>query len=123
MTTASGWIEAATAVLLVASGLASLVAATGLVRLPTIFLRMHPPALASTFGVWAVAAASTLHFSMLEGMPVLNTWAIPAVLAITMPLTSMLLARAALFRKRQAGANMPPSLRPGDGPVPPRSDA
>jgi len=107
------WVEAVVAVLLVASGLASLVAATGLVRLPGLFLRMHAPSLAGTFGAWAVAIASIVYFSALEGFPVLHTLAIPLLLAFTLPFTTVLLARAALFRKRQDGANMPPPLSRG----------
>lgn len=107
------WIEAVVAALLVASGLASLIAATGLVRLPGLFLRMHAPALAGTFGAWAVAIASVVYFSALEGFPVLHTLVIPLLLAFTLPFTTVLLARAALFRKRQDGANMPPPLSRG----------
>ncbi len=59
------WIEALVGALLVASGIASIVAAVGLVRLQSFFMRMHPPALASTFGVWAVALASIAWFSAL----------------------------------------------------------
>ena len=113
MTSVPLWIEAVVAVLLVASGLASLIAATGLVRLPGLFLRMHAPALAGTFGAWAVAIASVVYFSALEGYPVLHTLVIPLLLAFTLPFTTVLLARAALFRKRQDGANMPPPLSRG----------
>ncbi|CAG0984436.1 Na(+)/H(+) antiporter subunit G1 [Burkholderiales bacterium] len=104
------WVEAAVATLLVASGLATLVAAIGLVRLTSFFQRMHPPALASTFGAWAVAAASIVYFSALESRPVLHAWVIPIVLAITLPVTTVLIARAALFRKRQRGGDVPPPL-------------
>ena len=105
-------VEGFAALLLCASGVASLVAGLGLVRLPSFFLRMHPPAIAATFGTWAVALASTLVFSRLEGMPVLHAWVVPLALAITVPLTTVLLARAALFRRRQQGAvDVPPSLR------------
>ena len=107
------WIEAVVAVLLVASGLASVIAATGMVRLPGLFLRLHAPAVAGTFGAWAVTLASVVYFSALEGFPVLHTLAIPFLLAITLPFTTVLLARAALFRKRLDGANMPPPLSRG----------
>jgi multicomponent K+:H+ antiporter subunit G len=39
--------------------------------------------------------------------------AIPVLLAITLPFSTVLLARAALFRKRQDGANIPPPLSRG----------
>lgn len=104
------WIEALVGALLVASGIASIVAAVGLVRLRSFFMRMHPPALASTFGVWAVALASIAWFSALASRPVLHAWVIPVLMAITVPVTTALLARAALFRKRQAGLDVPPPL-------------
>lgn len=104
------WIEALVGALLVASGIASVVAAIGLVRLPSFFMRMHPPALACTFGVWSVALASILWFSALEARPVLHAWVIAILMAITVPVTTALLARAALFRKRQAGMDVPPPL-------------
>jgi multicomponent K+:H+ antiporter subunit G len=107
------WVEAVVAVLLVASGIASLIAAAGIVRLPGLFLRLHAPALAGSFGAWAVALASVVYFSALEGYAVLHTLAIPLLLAITLPFSTVLLARAALFRKRQDGANMPPPLSRG----------
>ena len=77
-----GWVEAVTAALIVASGIAAVVASLGFVRLASFFARMHPPALASTFGVWAVVLASIVYYSALEGVPVLHAWVIPILLAI-----------------------------------------
>ena len=51
MTMAPAWVEALVGALLLASGIASVLAGLGLVRLRTLFMRMHPPALASTLGV------------------------------------------------------------------------
>ena len=104
------WIDALVALLLVASGLLSLTAALGLVRLPDFFQRMHPPALATTLGAWCVTLASIVHFSALEARLALQPWLIIMLLAITAPVTTTLLARAALFRKRQAGEPVPPPL-------------
>lgn len=108
------WIEWLVAVLLAASGLLSLVGAVGLVRLKTFFARMHPPALASTLGAWCVALASVLYFSAAESGLALGAWLIVVLLSITVPVTTVLLARAALFRKRQAGEDVPPPLQPRD---------
>jgi multicomponent K+:H+ antiporter subunit G len=107
------WVEAVVSVLLVASGIASLIAASGIIRLRGLFQRLHAPALAGSFGSWSVALATVAYFSALEGSPVLHALVIPLVLAVTMPFASVLLARAALFRKRQDGANMPPPLSRG----------
>ena len=103
----SMWIELPVAVLLVLGSLFALVGAIGLVRLKDYFQRMHPPALASTLGAWCVALASIIYFSALKSGPVLHAWLIPLLLSITVPVTTLLLARAALFRKRMAGDDVP----------------
>lgn len=107
------WIEAIVAVLLVMSGLFVLVSALGFLRLPDYFLRMHPPALAYTFGSWCVSLAGILYFSMLESRAVLHPWLVIIMLSITVPVTTLLLARVALFRRRAAGeGETPPPLTP-----------
>ena len=104
------WVELTVAILLVLSGLFALIGAIGLLRLKEFFRRMHPPALASTLGAWCVALASIIYFSALKSSPVLHAWLIPILLAITMPVTTLLLARAALFRKRMAGDDVPAEI-------------
>jgi multicomponent K+:H+ antiporter subunit G len=94
------WVQLAVAALLVASGLFVVISAIGFLRLPDFFLRMHPPALAYTFGTWSVTLAGILYFSMLESRPVLHPWIVIIVLSITVPVTTVLLARVALFRSR-----------------------
>ncbi|KAB0495687.1 Na+/H+ antiporter subunit G [Pseudomonas vancouverensis] len=101
------WVEIPVAILLVLSGVFALIGATGLLRMKDYFQRMHPPALASTLGAWCVALASIIYFSALKSGPVLHAWLIPILLAITVPVTTLLLARAALFRKRMAGEDVP----------------
>ncbi len=104
------WVEVITAVLVVASSLFALTGAIGLLRLKDFFQRMHPPALASTLGAWCMALASIIFFSALGGEPVLHAWLIPVLLAITVPVTTLLLARTGLFRKRMAGDDVPPEV-------------
>ena len=107
--------EIVVALLLLASGGVVVIAALGLWRLPDFFLRMHAPALASTIGAWIVTLASIVHFSSRGGGLSLHVWLIIIVLAITAPVTTIVLARAALFRRRQAGDALPPPL--GSQPV------
>ena len=104
------WSEIIVAALLIASGAFVLAAGIGLTQLPDFFLRMHAPALASTLGAWLVAFASIVHFSVREGTLSLREWVIVILLSITAPVTAMLLARAALFRRRHAGDALPPPL-------------
>lgn len=102
--------EAVVALLLLASGVIVLLAAMGLARLPDFFARMHAPALVSTLAAWVVSLASIVHFSTRAGSLSLHVWLIIIVLSITAPVTTMVLARAALFRRRQAGDALPPPL-------------
>ncbi len=102
--------EIIVALLLLASGGVVLVAALGLVRLPDFFARMHAPALASTLAAWIVTLASIVHFSTRGGGLSLHVWLVIIVLSITAPVTTIVLARAALFRRRQAGDALPPPL-------------
>lgn len=102
--------ELVVAALLLASGVVVLVAALGLRRLPDFFSRMHAPALASTLAAWIVTLASIVHFSTRGGGLAQHVWLIIIVLSITAPVTTVVLARAALFRRRQAGDALPPPL-------------
>lgn len=95
--------EIVVAALLVTSGAVVLVAALGLWRLGDFFLRMHAPALASTLAAWTVTLASIAHFSSQGAGLNLHAWLIIIVMSITAPVTTIVLARAALFRRRQAG--------------------
>jgi multicomponent K+:H+ antiporter subunit G len=88
------------ALLLLCSGAVVLIAAIGLLRLPDFFSRMHAPALASTLAAWLVTFASIVHFSSRGQGISLHVWLIIIVLSITAPVTTMVLARAALFRRR-----------------------
>lgn len=107
------WVEAAVAILLILSGLFVMISALGFVCLRDFFLRMHPPALAYTFGSWCVTLASILYFSVIESRAMLHPWLIIIMLSITVPVTTLLLARVALYRRRTTGtANTPPPLSP-----------
>ena len=113
------WVELVVAGLLVASGILVLVSAFGFLRLKSFFLRMHPPALAYTLGNWCVAGAGVLWFSVLDRQPVLHPLLIPVLLTVTVPVTTVLLARVALFRQRIADADavashLPPPTGAGD---------
>jgi multicomponent K+:H+ antiporter subunit G len=105
-------VEIVVAVLLLCSGVVVLVAALGLWRLPNFFLRMHAPALASSLAAWIVTLASIIHFSAREAGLALHVWLVIIVLSITAPVTTIVLMRAALFRRRQAGDALPPPLQP-----------
>lgn len=113
MSDAPLWVEVIVAALLVVSGVFVLISAAGFVALRDFFLRMHPPALAYTLGTWTVTLAGILYFSMRDSRVALHPWLIVILLGISVPLTTLLLARVALFRRRAAGAaDTPPPLTP-----------
>jgi multicomponent K+:H+ antiporter subunit G len=103
-------IDILVSALLLLSGVAALTGALGLLRLPDFFLRMHAPGLAYSLGSWSVTLASILHFTNGATELSLHVWLIIILLAIAAPVTTVLLARAALFRGRQAGEKLPPPL-------------
>ena len=114
MNAVASWVEFLVAALVVASGLLALGGAVGMVRMQNFFQRMHPPALGYTLSAWCAAFASIFYFSALEGQPSLRALAITILLSITVPVTTVLLSRAALFRGRRAGAQLPPPLGNGE---------
>ena len=112
------WLEIIVAALLLMSGVLTLAAAWGLVRLKHFFQRMHPPALAYVGASWCVTLASILYFSAQQHGPQLRVWLIIILLSITVPVTTVLLSRAALFRGRQSGRHdLPPALQPRTPPA------
>ena len=110
MSTLPGWIEGVVAGLLLASGVLSLVAALGLVRLKDYFQRLHAPAIANTGSAWCVALATIAGFSALDGRVALYAVAVNVFLAITAPVSTLLLSRTGLFRNRLAGRHVPPAF-------------
>lgn len=111
------WVDLVVALLLVLSGVFVVISAIGFTFLRDFFLRMHPPALAYTFASWCVALAGVLYFSVLDDRIAAHPLIIVIMLCITVPVTTVLLARVALFRRRAAGieATPPPLTPPRDG--------
>ena len=103
-------VDTVVALLLLLSGGLVVSGALGLWRLPSLFLRLHAPAVASTLGVWAVALASVVYFTADAGRLTVHVWVVAILLSITTPVSTVLLARAALFRGRQSGEPFPPPL-------------
>lgn len=92
------WIAIPAALLLVVSGLITLIGSLGLLRLPTFYARLHSPTLGNTLGVFCVLLASIIISSFLQHRPVFHELIIIIFLVITSPVTAMLLTAAALRR-------------------------
>nr|WP_198148643.1 monovalent cation/H(+) antiporter subunit G [Sphingomonas sp. Y57] len=92
----------------------TLIGVIGMLRLGSFYERVHAPTLGSTMGTACILAASIICFSVLQGRPVIHEILIAVFVTLTTPVTLVLLARAALYRDRRAGAAVP-----SDAPPPP----
>ncbi len=112
MTTAEAlpvWAALLVAAFVMGGAALTLLGAIGTVRFGSFFQRIHAPTLATSFGSAGILLGSATYFSMLQSRPVLHEILIFAFVTVTTPVTLMLLARAALFRKRAEGDTDVPS--------------
>jgi multicomponent K+:H+ antiporter subunit G len=89
--------------LIVLGALLALSGSLGLLRLKSFYERVHPPTMGTTLGTGLILIGSMLHFSVLDGRPVLHEILIGALMTVTTPVTYMLLVRAALHRDHAEG--------------------
>jgi len=92
------WATIPAALLLVTGGLLALFGSAGLLRLSSFFARMHAPTLGSTLGTGCVLIASMLVSSAYARQPMLHELLITGFIAMTSPMTAILLMRAAIRR-------------------------
>ena len=104
------WGALPVALLLLLGAALELTGSIGLLRLRGFYERVHAPTLGTTLGIGCVLLASILFFSVLQARFVLHELLITVFMVVTMPVTLMLLTRAALSRDR----------RDGSGEIPPR---
>jgi len=107
------WAEIVTAVFAVVGAAFAAIGSFGLVRMPTFFRRIHTPTLGATAGVWCVTIATIVYFSMQGANLFLHAVLITLFIALTAPVTTIFLMRAALFRERQKDGDVP-QAHPGD---------
>jgi len=108
------WAEILTGLFAVLGAAFAAVGSFGLVRLPTFFSRIHAPTLGATAGVWCVTIATIVYFSVQGYNLFLHAILITLFVALTAPVTTIFLMRAALFRERQKGGDVPPNADRGD---------
>ena len=104
------WTEVTVAVLVLSGALVALLGSFGLLRLRSFFERIHAPAIIATLGCWCVMYGALLYFSFRGHGLAVHVLLIAAFIAVTVPITTIFLMRASLFRARQMGKNVPPSL-------------
>lgn len=101
------WAEILTAAFAVLGAAFAAIGSFGLVRLPTFFRRIHPPTLGATLGVWSITIATIIYFTVQSGSLFFHAILITLFVALTAPVTTIFLMRAALFRERLKGGNVP----------------
>jgi multicomponent K+:H+ antiporter subunit G len=84
---------------LLGSGLA-LIGSLGLVRLQSFYQRIHAPTLSTSWGTGGIVMASIIYFSVAGGRFAFHEIFIGIFMVITVPVSLMLLGRAALYRDR-----------------------
>lgn len=106
------WAALLTALLLVAGAGFTLLGSLGLLRLHSFYDRVHAPTLGSSLGMVCVLAASMLFFTVLDSRPIIHELLILLFVTVTMPVSLMLLANAALFRDQSEGNGAAPGPEP-----------
>jgi multicomponent K+:H+ antiporter subunit G len=94
------WLDALTAALVVIGALAALIGSFGLLRLESLFRRVHAPTLGATVGTWGVTLAMVLQMTFAAGQLYIHALLVTIFIPLTAPVTTVLLMRAALFRAR-----------------------
>ena len=104
------WAEITVAALVLMGALVALLGSFGLLRLRSFFERVHAPAIIATLGCWCVMYGALLYFSFRGQGVAVHLLLIAVFIAVTVPITTIFLMRASLFRARQMGKDVPPSL-------------
>ena len=103
-----GWAAVPAALLLIVGGLVTLIGSVGLLRLPDFYSRMHPPTMGTTLGAGCVLLASMLVSSALLHRAVIHEVLITVFLTISVPVSAMLLMRAAVTRTKVSDRTQQP---------------
>lgn len=119
MTAMPLWLDVLVSVLAAAGAAIALTGSMGLLTLPSFFARVHAPATIATLACWCILHAAFAFFWWRDGTAPLRLYLIALFVATTVPVTSIFLMRAALFRARRMGTEVPASL---SGQAPPAED-
>ena len=104
------WAEITIAAMVLTGATIALLGSWGLLRLKTYFERVHAPSIIASMGCWCIMLGTIVYFSLQGQGLALHALLIALFVAITVPVTNIFLMRAALFRARREGNDVPPSL-------------
>ncbi len=110
------WAAILSAAFILLGSSLTLIGAIGLVRLGTFYKRIHAPTLGSSWGTAGIVMGSMIFFTAASSRLVIHEILIGIFVTVTMPVTLMMLGRAAIYRDRSEGnLSIPPSI---SGPQP-----
>ena len=95
------WVTVPGTLLLVISGIATLIGSLGLLRLEDFYARLHGPSMGNTIGTFTVLVASMLATSAMSGRPVVHELLVTVFIVMGAPVSAMMLLRAARLRDRR----------------------
>ena len=104
------WAEILIAIFVLGGATVAFLGSLGLMRLKSYFERVHAPSIIATMGCWLIMWATFVFFSATGKGLALHALLIAVFIAVTVPITTIFLMRAALFRARRAGRDVPPSV-------------
>lgn len=104
------WAEILIGALTLGGAIVALLGSMGLMRLKSYFERVHAPSIIATMGCWLIMWATFVLFSFSGDGFAWHGLLIAVFIAVTVPITTIFLMRAALFRARRVGLDVPPSV-------------
>lgn len=112
------WLAVVVAGFVVLGATLTLIGALGLFRLESFYDRLHAPTLATSWGTGGIVIASILLASHVQNRLVLHELVVAAAVLVTVPVTLMLLGRAALHRDRSERSPQIPAALLAPAPSP-----
>lgn len=110
------WLAVPVAGLVMLGATLTLIGAWGFVRLQSFYDRLHAPTLATSWGTGGVILASALLASYQQERTIIHELVVGLGIMATVPVTLMLLGRAALHRDRLEGTMPQPGETPESDP-------
>lgn len=104
------WAQVLIGVLVICGALIALMGSMGLLQLKSYYERVHAPSIVATLGCWLIMWATIIFFSVTSNSFAAHPLLIAVFIAVTVPITTIFLMRAALFRDRRTGRDVPPSI-------------
>ena len=101
------WLDIVISAVVLCGAVIAFVGSLGLLRLKTYFERVHAPSIIATLGTWCIMHATVIYFSVQEHKLAIHAILIAIFIAVTVPVTTIFLMRAALFRARRMGEKVP----------------